>query len=723
MPINPEEIGKVVEGVEKAATAVEKSGGVAKAAESIAAKGEKTAKTFVRDAKGRFASATKGAAKTTAASAAGAAVEDAMSSKGSTGNTDQGATDQAGASRTRTVPNPGSNSPAGRVDLPHVDSAEDLANNVDESAFTDTRGMKGPSGNSEDTSNRKLNKIINLLQSILSVEKRNTVIMGTGFRNLENTIDTVFMTQTNREQVKDMESASQGGGFLGLGSNMSDPIKMTKMSLKGLGLAVLGAFATGATVETAKRYGDKNGKTGNAHQVVAKTQDSIISKYKEEYGKHWAQKLIADDFSQHQNNKGFLEELADKQGPAALYLPIKQAYDKASDKDKKEIVDAIAALLKVSPDTVEKQIARENVRAVQVAKAAETGVMNAAIHAASSTIGGGIKYGGKAVGALSSAAGSALDFFGQYNAGAFFKKEGSTISKNATEKGDALSSSINKGTEYIPSTGKMEAFYNPNSYKAGEIGFDVGTAAFVPGGKAKMISMGLAGGLDLLGNDSSYFGKDTFQLDKDEHGVSKGKKLSPEARTRAKKAIAFFQGKGWSKEQAEGIVANLLVESNYTLDPHQGQIGGGGGYGIAQWTSKDRKNEFKNQEKVPLEQSTFEQQLDFVNWELNNTEGKAGKELKGAKTVSDASKIVTHDYERPRDLDQQTEFRSLYAQAISKQFDENSIRPQTQVASTAEPSPSINFNQGGTNISRNTTIQSASATAPGYLLNNVTSTI
>lgn len=710
MPINPEEI---IAGAEKIGSVVEKEGGVAKASEAIAAKGEdavKSAKTYIRDAKGRFTSAAKTAAKTGVASGVGAAVEAAVSSKDSSETAGQQNSQQNGASGNKTIPNPGAYSPAGKIDLPSITPAENLADEVDPSSFGDTRGLKDSSGTNNSGSDKKLNKIISLLGSILSIEKRNLAMMGKGFRNVENAIYFTQQAQLNNQQAQQLENTSSRSGGDFLNSALQNPGKAALNSLKGLGVAALGAFATGAAVDIIKHHGKQASE--NVHHEVSSVQEGLISKYKEEYGKRWAQKLVADDFSQQQHDKGFLEELANKQGPAALYLPLKEAFDKASKRDKQEIIDAIAALLKISPEKVEKQIAHENIRAVQIAKSAETGVINAAVHAAAGTIGGGIKYGGKAVGWLSSEAGSAFNFFGGYNVGAFLKKEGSTISKNATKKGDELYAKINKGTEYIPSTGKLESFYNPNSYKAGEIGFDAGSAMFVPGVKAKLLFGGAAAGLDLLNNDSDQFGKNTFQTDQNKSHA----KLSGTEQERAKKAMAFFLSKGWSKEQAAAIVGNLIQESR--LDPNAVNPKSGA-RGIAQWLGS-RVDDFKRQEHTPLEGSSLKSQLDFVNWELNHSEKKAGDKIRATSNTSDATLAVANKYERMGVNESQMGKRISYAEATLKQFDADMLKSKPQIASTAAPQSPTVITQGGTNISRNTTISSASAAAPGYLQDNVT---
>lgn len=110
-------------------------------------------------------------------------------------------------------------------------------------------------------------------------------------------------------------------------------------------------------------------------------------------------------------------------------------------------------------------------------------------------------------------------------------------------------------------------------------------------------------------------------------------------------AMSFFtspQGGGWTKEQAAGIVANLVQESR--LDPN---ITGDGGkaYGLAQWHA-DRQANFQRVFNKSIRGSTFQEQLQFVNWELNNTEAAAGRALRGASTAEEATRIVSEKYER-----------------------------------------------------------------------------
>jgi LysM repeat protein len=112
----------------------------------------------------------------------------------------------------------------------------------------------------------------------------------------------------------------------------------------------------------------------------------------------------------------------------------------------------------------------------------------------------------------------------------------------------------------------------------------------------------------------------------------------------AKTAFDYFIQQGWSKEQAAGLVANLQAESGQNLDVNI--FGdGGAGYGIAQWHGS-RQRDFERVMGKPLKGSGLEDQLKFVQWELNNTEKRAGARLKAAKTAAEAAAIIDQYYER-----------------------------------------------------------------------------
>jgi spore coat assembly protein SafA len=114
---------------------------------------------------------------------------------------------------------------------------------------------------------------------------------------------------------------------------------------------------------------------------------------------------------------------------------------------------------------------------------------------------------------------------------------------------------------------------------------------------------------------------------------------------RIDQAMQYFEGQGWTKAQAAGIVANLDAESGLQSIP---QNGGGPGYGIAQWEGP-RQAEFQRWSGHDIHGSSFAEQLRFVQHELTTTEAGAGNALKQTNDAREAGQIVTRLYERPAD--------------------------------------------------------------------------
>src|ERR1700743_2762776 len=81
---------------------------------------------------------------------------------------------------------------------------------------------------------------------------------------------------------------------------------------------------------------------------------------------------------------------------------------------------------------------------------------------------------------------------------------------------------------------------------------------------------------------------------------------------RMKEAMQFFKESGWAPHQAAGIVANLVAESSMKEN-----LPGDGGqaFGLAQWHA-DRRAVFAQQFGHSMYNSTFREQLQFVNYEL-----------------------------------------------------------------------------------------------------------
>src|SRR4030042_261594 len=109
-------------------------------------------------------------------------------------------------------------------------------------------------------------------------------------------------------------------------------------------------------------------------------------------------------------------------------------------------------------------------------------------------------------------------------------------------------------------------------------------------------------------------------------------------------AMRVFQAKGWSREQAAGMVGNLLHESNL----HPEAVGdGGASFGIAQWNGARRKGLEVFAAARGAAVNDFNTQLDYVHHELENTEVAAGQALKNTGDVDSAVNIFSEKYERP----------------------------------------------------------------------------
>jgi len=144
----------------------------------------------------------------------------------------------------------------------------------------------------------------------------------------------------------------------------------------------------------------------------------------------------------------------------------------------------------------------------------------------------------------------------------------------------------------------------------------------------------------LVGSDvvSKIFGKTSKQPDE------KIPLSADNIRNPANKIMIFLKNKGLSTSQASGIIGNLQVESNF--DPNA--VGDNGtSYGIAQW-HKSRFNNLKQwSKKNGLKWNSLDAQLQFLWWELNNSETAAFSKLKMTNDPKNAAYVFAKYFERP----------------------------------------------------------------------------
>ena len=129
---------------------------------------------------------------------------------------------------------------------------------------------------------------------------------------------------------------------------------------------------------------------------------------------------------------------------------------------------------------------------------------------------------------------------------------------------------------------------------------------------------------------------------------------------KAKQAFDTFVAAGWTKEQACGIVANIHAESRFNFQA----IGDSGtAFGLCQWRG-DRQTLFNTAFNHPITASTFQEQLDFITFELRKgaaLEKKAGAALEKETTPGAAASTFCRLYERPRHPDKDSEIRAELA--------------------------------------------------------------
>jgi len=130
-------------------------------------------------------------------------------------------------------------------------------------------------------------------------------------------------------------------------------------------------------------------------------------------------------------------------------------------------------------------------------------------------------------------------------------------------------------------------------------------------------------------------------------------------------SMDFFQSKGWTREQAAGITANLGLESNF--DPEA--VGDSKrAYGMGQW-HQDRQNQFAKWAGHPIQGTSREEQLGFVNYELTQgQEQGAGDSLRRAKSAREAGDIISRQYERPADANGDAAKRAAVADVIANRL-------------------------------------------------------
>lgn len=160
-------------------------------------------------------------------------------------------------------------------------------------------------------------------------------------------------------------------------------------------------------------------------------------------------------------------------------------------------------------------------------------------------------------------------------------------------------------------------------------------------------------------------------------------------KNKASQAIDHFVSQGYSADEAKAITANLQGESSFD----EKAVGDGGkAYGLAQW-HPDRQATFRKLFNKDIRESTFQEQLAFVDWELKNTHRKALREMQKARTLGDKTGAITRYYEIPADIAGASAKRTQFAMGYGNY--------QPQMVAMANAQPSVVNNTSNQTITNN----------------------
>jgi hypothetical protein len=135
---------------------------------------------------------------------------------------------------------------------------------------------------------------------------------------------------------------------------------------------------------------------------------------------------------------------------------------------------------------------------------------------------------------------------------------------------------------------------------------------------------------------------------------------------RVNEAHDFFRFAGWSEAQTAGLLANIGAESGF----NPGARNASGHVGLAQW-DRNRAAQFRARYGHDVTAGSFEEQLDFVQYELTHGEKAAGDKLRAIGKADAAAKSIKLNYERAGTAGND---RGAAGNAYMQQFKDRSVQ-------------------------------------------------
>lgn len=164
-----------------------------------------------------------------------------------------------------------------------------------------------------------------------------------------------------------------------------------------------------------------------------------------------------------------------------------------------------------------------------------------------------------------------------------------------------------------------------------------------------------------------------------------------------------------NEEGVAGVMGNLFKESNLRPDNAQDSfniddreyvdwannnlddfIKDSVGFGLAQWTIEDRKRKFVEM-LDGRSVDDIEAQMDYLIWELENDFSGVLDDLRNASSVEEASDIMLHGFEKPKDQStdmeeaRQEASREQYEKYNGKRYDAQNLNKGTKIGQNSSP--------------------------------------
>lgn len=160
-----------------------------------------------------------------------------------------------------------------------------------------------------------------------------------------------------------------------------------------------------------------------------------------------------------------------------------------------------------------------------------------------------------------------------------------------------------------------------------------------------------------------------------------------EAGARQQQALAYFQSRGWSREQSAAIVGNIMGETQ-TLDVGAFNPAGGGqgAQGINQWRGP-RVDAFRARYGHDPRGAPLSEQLEFTDWELRNSHRAVGDALSRTTDARVGADLLHRRYSIPGDEDRSGPRRQANAMRVLRDADQAAAAAAAAAAAPPAATP------------------------------------